>query len=894
MSLCSRRKFLGSITAAGTGFCFGIPQVLTGKSYFGNFWPDEPLFDWSPWEKYRNLVRHPCLTIKPVNLEYAHENIRRYKWAGEYASRLERIINRYISLLEPSFLKSMIEDTTPGDPLWTPCPACRDKGKPVHPHGLWSWNINDPEQLKCDICGTVFPDSHYPEDIIIETRWGRPGYLTYFGGEPFEIFGYKSGRPSFRANIRSRKVQWIANYCKTLAEGYLLTGNTGYADACRKILLRFADCYPRWLVHVGYGEYADMDPRIASMYIGNLPEPEICPPPNKPDKSLWTGYWSAGRASGVGLESDFIRKVTSAYDMTFSAKISSGADLYSEDEKLKIEKDLLLESTVLAVCDKKINNKSVSNRTAVALVGMCTGHPGLVRFGLECFENTVNGWFLPDGTSSESPFYGLMTLGGIWDMAQASLGYSDPPGYPVNNSEQRIEKLDLYHNTSYKKVFDAFFRGLQGDLRYPPYADSFRSTCLDVSYIELMVNNYPDRSDYLSLLKEVCGCDLALHSGSEKFSFHDQAAQPDDEPVLSLPYDLIKPAGFSSFSFYYRKPGLENINTPGLKFTDWCPPDLRIAHLRTGSDGRESLLLMNGSHWGNHHENDSLNIYYWKNGYEILSDPGYLWDHPLKIQNMRTVAHNTVVVDEKNQINRDRGGEVLYFNTSENVRFVEMESAAYPEAAIYRRASAIIDHGNGQNYIIDFFRVKGGIVRDYVFHCSDNDYEIYDLELQHADNQKLYDFKNIKTGNSAGTWRVNWKCDGKINCNAWLAGQDNEQVFVADGWGQRDWKNSDSGAVIPYFIRRCSGQDLKTFISVFEGYEGNSPFVRNVKLIDPAGIIMVETAKGSDYIMSMENSGSMIIRPGHKNLMFNGHFAVVSVVNKKILRSVIIPEKVII
>ena len=27
-----------------------------------------------------------------------------------------------------------------------------------------------------------------------------------------------------------------------------------------------------------------------------------------------------------------------------------------------------------------------------------------------------------------------------------------------------------------------------------------------------------------------------------------------------------------------------------------------------------------------------------------------------------------------------------------------------------------------------------------------------------------------------------------MNCTAWSAGQDNEQVFVADGWGQRDWK----------------------------------------------------------------------------------------------------------
>lgn len=884
----SRRKFVGGITTAGVGLYLGISPAIARRKSLTNPSDTEPLLDWSAWEQFRATVKHPCLTVKPGNLDFARENIRRYEWAGDYASRVERIIKRHFHLITPEFLEKMIEDTTPGDPLWTPCPACRDQGKPVHPHGLWTWEIENPDKLTCNMCGTVFPDSKYPEDIVLTTKWGKPQTITYCGGDPFIIFGYKNGRPSFSANIRSRKVQWIANYCHTLAEGYLLTGNQKYADGCRNILLRFADCYPSWLVHVGYGEYADMDPRIAAMNIDKLPYPELCPPPNVPDNSLWTGFWSAGRASGVGLESDFVRKVAAAYDLSCNAINPAGSPVYSENDKTRIEHDLLLESTILLVCDKVINNKSVSNRTAVALVGMCVGHPGLVRFGLDGFMKTVDGWYLPDGTSSETPFYGLMTLGGIWDMAQAAHGYSDPRGY-LDQTGKRIDSLDLYHDTPYHRVWDAFFRGLQGDLRYPPYADSFRVTNLDVSYVELMVANYPERIEYLSLLKALCGNDLLLQSGSPEFSNRKPDNEVDDEPVLTLPYDLTKPTGSPSFSFYYRSPGLEKKPCPVLTLPDWCPPDLRIGHLRTGVDGRESLLLMSASHWGIHHENDSLNLYYWKKGCELLSDPGYLWDHPLKPQNMRTVAHNTVLIDENNQVSKERGGEVLFFKTFDHVKAMEMSSSAYPDASLYRRTSAIIDHGNGKNYIVDFFRVSGGEQQDYVFHGVSSQCNILDIVLQSLPAGKLYDFRNIRAASGNIVWRSKWQSGRNMTCVAWSVGQQGEQALVADGWGQRDWKNSDIDATIPYIVRRCKGEGVKTFISVFEGYQGENPFVRNVTLIDPAGIILVETELGQDYLMSMPDTGTMKIHSGSVRQNLKAHFAASSVQNKKLAWSVSIP-----
>ncbi|MCE5345328.1 MAG: heparinase II/III-family protein [Bacteroidales bacterium] len=887
MSL-SRRKFIGGMTTAGAGLYLGILPAL--KRGNGLFIPQcsEPLLDWSDWEKYRSTVQHPCLTIKTENLDFAHENIKLYGWARDYASNVERIINRHLHLITPAFLEKMIEETTPGDPLWTPCPACRDQEKPVHPHGLFTWEIENPDQIRCSICGTVFPDDKYPEDIALNTKWKKPQTITYYGGEPFVIFGYTKGRPSFSANIRSRKVQWIANYCHTLAEGYLLTNNLIYAEACKSILLRLADCYPAWLVHVGYGEYADMDPRVAAMNISNLPVPELCPPPNEPDNSLWTGFWTAGRAGGVGLESDFIRNVVSAYDFTCNAINQRNTPVYTEDEKLKIERDLLLESTILLVCDKKINNKSVSNHTAVALVGMCVGHPGLLRFGLDGFNKTVDGWYLSDGTSSETPFYGLMALGGIWDMAQAAHGYSDPQGY-IDESGKRIDLLDLYHNTSYGNVLNAFFKGLQGDLCYPPYADSFHNTSLDVSYVELMVANFPEHSEYLSLLKALCGNDLTLHSGSQKFKNKTTDNKVDDEPVLTLPYDLAKPTGSSSFSFYYRRPNLEKKTSPVLTLNDWCPPQLRIGHLRTGVDGRESLLLMSASGWGNHHENDSLNLYYWKEGHEVLSDLGYLWDHPLKTQNIRTVAHNTVLIDEKNQVTKERGGKVLLFKSFDHVKVMEMSSSAYPEASLYRRTSAIIDHGNGQSYVVDFFRVEGGMNKDYVFHGVGNACKVSDIKLKPITSSKLYDFSNIRTGDGDTVWTTEWHNGDNMTCVAWSVGQHGEQAMVADGWGQRDWKNSDINATIPYIVRRCNGEGVKTFISLFEGYQGSKPFIEKVKLIDKEGIIIVETAIGTDYIMSMPDKGIMEINSGRGLKKVKAHFAVGSVMNKKLIWDVLVP-----
>jgi hypothetical protein len=779
----------------------------------------DPLMDWSLWEEHRDSVSHPAGAIKRDDVERALANIGEYQWAKQYRDTVvQRAEEWYMARLTPDFIDMMIPETTPGEILFTACPACRDQDQPKrHPHGDWDWNWDNPEQATCKICNTVFPNDDYPESVVIETTWGKPQTHTYFGGEPLTLFSYRTARTSVTGHIRARKVWQMAQAVERLGEAYALTGDPRYAAATRDILLRFAEVFPYWLLHSGYGEIADMDPRIAAANINNLPEPEKVVPPNTPDHTLHTGFWTAGRSRAVGMGGIFTRTVASGYDLTCEATDENGEPIYSDEQRIKIERDVLLESTIHLVADKIINNKAVTNRTAVALVGMIVGHPELVRFGLDGFTDTIDGWFLPDGYTPESPAYASMTLSGIVPLGQAIKGYSDPPGYTDADGE-RLDDFDLYHDTAYKDVWEAMYNTLQGDLKYPPFADSYKSSALSTYMVEHMAVNYPDRPHYLALLKELAGDDLT------------NSAQ--------------------QIAIYYRPPGLEARDVPPLSLPDICPPELRIGYMRTGEHGRESLLLLSASHWGSHHQYDSLNLYYWKQGRELLTDLGYLWDHPDKHHLVDTIAHNTVVIDGDNQIRDGRGGNVHLFHSGDGIKAMRASSTAYAQASLYQRTSAIVDRGGGRNYVIDFFDVQGGETQDYVYHGMNSDYRIIDASPSPAD-VSLYGFADPQTIGIAPC-RIAWTVDAGMTFTAHHLPAAGETAYIAQGWGQRDHRGSDVGVTIPYIVRRTTGEGRKRFVTVFEGHAPGDALVQSVTLRDD-GAVIVETTDGRDVIICTDD-----------------------------------------
>ncbi|MBI4626614.1 MAG: heparinase II/III family protein [Verrucomicrobia bacterium] len=812
--------------------------------------------DYAVWEKYRAQVQHPATAIKPVDLERAKRNTALYPWAKDYVAELRAGADAALAKITPDDLARMIEHTTPG--CVGPCPACRTQGLPWHPSGQWSWSDENPDQLTCSVCRTVFPNSAFPESVVLQSTWDLRQTFGFVGGEPFNCFGYLA-RPSLTGIIRARKLASATSRLQTLSVACSLLGDAKYARGTKAVLLRLADVLPKYLVRAGYayGEYADCDPHIAAERIANLPTDELVVPPNRPDRKLHAAYWAASRIGSSGMDGGWVSRVAQAYDLTCDAR-DHGTPVYSDEERRRIERDVLLESAYLAACDPGINNKSVGNRAGAAMVGMCVGQPDLVSFGLDGFRKTVDGWFLPDGGTSESAAYALMTMGGIRNFGLMFRGYTDPPGYRSRDGS-RIDDFDASRDTRYGDCWQDLIWTLQGDLRHPPTADSYRTTGIGAAFAELITLCYPT-DEHVALLKEL--------------SRKDAPTSPSE-------------------AIFYREPGLESRAVPALSLPDAVFPFLSQGHLRTGASGRGSLALLNATDWGGHHHQDSLDLYYWKDGRELLSDLGYLWDHPDKRQTARTFAHNLVLLDGQEQRTRGRGGSFHLFATTPRVKVMEASSGAYAAASIYRRTVIQVDHGEAGSYLVDIFRAEGGGSRQFVLHGPGNDYEVKGLALAPVapeSNRPIPStlpsaappLENARTAPGSGPWQATWRLGNDYTFTALAPGDERENVTIGDGWGQRDHRNTDRGAKLPYVIRASRGEGLDQFVTVFAGGPAAKPLAKSVRRLPlPTGapadavVLAMETALGTDIIVSMLTPAPLRIATPLGELACDGRVAAI-------------------
>jgi hypothetical protein len=809
--------------------------------------------DWSDWETYRDHIVHPAGTINAADVARARENIRRHDWAQRYVEDLRTSADAIVDQISPAYLENMIEATTPG--CVGPCPACRAKGLPWHPNGQWTWSPADPNELRCDVCDTVFPNPEFPEDIAITSTWGKGQTFTFVGGDTFKCFGYLEARPSISGITRARKVSHVTGQLQNLAIANTLTEDPRYARAAKAILLRFADVFPEYLVRAGYGygEYAGVDPHIAAEHILDLPEDELVYPPNKPDRKIFTGYWSASRIGTSGMDGNWVVRVSDAYSLTCTA-LDQGSPVYDHDERIRIERDVLLESTYLAACDTLINNKSVGNLAGAAVAGMCVGHPGLVHFGLDGFIKTVDGWFLPDGGTSESPAYAMMTMNGIRPFALAFRGHTDPAGY-ASLDGVRLDGFDACRDTLYGDCWQALVWTLQGDLHFVPSADSYRSTTIGVPFADLLVLAYPTDT-HIALLTESISRDTS---------------------------DGVNPS-----AIFYRDPASDRTEaqTSTLDMPDVVFPYLSQGYLRTGEDGRNSLAELNAADHGGHHHLDGLNLYYWKDRHELLSDLGYLWDHQHKYETARTWAHNLVIIDGKDQIARSRRGQFHTFSVTPTVKAMEASSDGYGPASVYRRMVVQIDHGPPGSYLVDIFRTGGGQTRDYIFHGPHSNYEIDRLELAPS-QQALFgeegpQLANLLEGKAQDPWSISWTFDDGYTFKAFAPGG-GESIHIGDGWGQRDHRNTDVGATLPYIIRRLEGAGASNvFAAAFAGSPNGQSLIESIHTLElpadapaDAFAIAVKTTHGTDIVISMLNPAPITVTTDLGDVTTDGQLAAI-------------------
>ena len=318
-----------------------------------------------------------------------------------------------------------------------------------------------------------------------------------------------------------------------------------------------------------------------------------------------------------------------------------------------------------------------------------------------------------------------------------------------------------------------------------------------------------------------------------------------------------------------------------------------------GQAGRQSLLLLNASDWGGHHHYDSLNLYYWKENRELLSDLGYLWDHPDKRHTYRTFAHNLVMIDGREQVRRGRGGSYHLFSVMPRVKVMEASSQAYGPDGLYRRTCVEVDHGPAGDYVLDVFRAGGGKTRDYVFHgpagnCQTDGLTLAAIRADSPPGPEL-PLTNLRIADGASPWRVSWSLDN-YNFHAFAPGNAEEQVMVGDGWGQRDHRNTDRDVTLPYIVRRRQGQTAcDAFVTVFVGGPQDKPLVEAVRLLplEPGGstgavAVQVTTSEGVDLIVSSPDQKQVTVIRNTGRLTTDGHFAAILAENGKPARAVLL------
>ena len=304
--------------------------------------------------------------------------------------------------------------------------------------------MRDPEHLKCRYCGTVYPNSDYPEQGSITAPKMSQTFTFYLTKEEREHPDDRSGKYAFHwaswpvhtswsGILRYKRAAWCVGQILPLAKLYAVTGDVRYAERAALIMDRVAQRFPNWLYHSYNGTYADCPGGDAARSLGQYPrggrfpvETIITAFPGLHTKDgyaeLNNGFWGAGRFGCSGSDAQMILDMAVAYDLIHEAKRAGGSPVLTPEADRRIVQDLILPGCEDSENWAEINNKCGPSRALSGAAGILFGRPESVRRSLQGFEALMNGSFHFDGFCEESPSYSGMHLGLMLEIPKSCWG----------------------------------------------------------------------------------------------------------------------------------------------------------------------------------------------------------------------------------------------------------------------------------------------------------------------------------------------------------------------------------------------------------------------------------------------------------------------------------------
>ncbi len=796
------------------------------------------------------------------NVSFACENVKRYPWARAIVEEWKQDA-AYAMEQERSFFEEMISELTLWPEYGQNCPVCVNRLSSMGECGIYEWNIRDPDRLVCMYCKTAYPNPEYPETgRVTAPRMGQT-FDFYLTEEERAHPEDRSGKYAFKWSrnpvhtswsgvIRSKKATWCVHRVPTLARLYGLTGEVAYAERAAWIMDMMAQRYPNWLFHSYDGTVADLPPAEVAVEMGRNPrggqfQPEAIVSAfegrhrDGEYATLFNGFWGAGRFGCSGSDGGIILSVTLSYDLIREATYQDGTPVITPEMDRRIREDLILAGCADTENWNDINNKCGRGRALSGAVGILFQRPASVRRAIEGFELLIENDFHFDGFCCESPGYSGMHLGMMRQIPEILMGYSDPEGYTPEKGEPLKDFDPFQAFERYRLALESMVRMLDPRMCYPVIGDSRDGSGLDAEYAEILTAHYGNR--YAGLLERALEAPLA-EAGSE-------------------------------YALWRRDPDLKVGQDADLPlYSEWFP-GWHVAVLRGEHVRDHTAFYFNGYAYGGHRHYDTLGVIYIAHGKEMAADRGYIWDDPRNAWTKSTLSHNIVTVDGVNQNGEGCHSTLELFGRGPGVEVVQASANAYEQCDRYQRMCALVEVPEGLSYVVDFFRVRGGKLHRYGFHCNGKMIRIKGADPAPVEEEIQW-LSNLRGATPGDAFTATWEHEG-VKMDLTLLNPI-DRLLVADAPGWRHDVGSDLHAppVQQILAERTGGESR--YAAVMAPYEGETSPIQSARLVlDDAGsgamAVAVEREGCTDYILSSPDGAACQCGP----VVMAGRFGFASV-----------------
>lgn len=679
------------------------------------------------------------------------ENVRRYEWARRRQEEIVAAAEPWRKMSDDQLWDLMFGNTIRRSwMIWSNgfCPSCR-RDVP-----MYTWRIDAlrfPWKVTCPHCHEQFPKNDFAafyasgrdeRGIFDPARADRSLLFNVEHpnpSDPLYRFGVDDGEGYVEGEYRWRFIgayliygQWkqlILEGIERLSEAYEVTGDLVFAHKAGILLDRVADLYP---TH-DFG-------KEGVMYEG-------------PARSGYVSTWHDACEETYHL--------ALAYDRVRPALVQDAelvAFLAEKAERYHVPRPKTTPQAILANIEAGILRDPLANREKVY-----SNYPRT-----ESLYATLLALLDKEGNRPqiEALLDEVLTKATAVDGVTGEKGLAGYTAYAVRDVARLLAQ--------FSRVWKDFLREMTR--RHPRLFDMFRF------HIETWINGeyYPQIGDTGAFgvkVPQYVGVSFPIKAGIERSSFsflwelYELSGDPafvqviyraNGDSIEGLPYELDAedPEAFRSavaevIRQYGKVPVVGSVNKQ-----EWC-----LAILRK----RDRALWLDYDSGGAHGHADGMNIGLFAFGLDLMPDFGYPpvqfggWGSPRAVWYTLTAAHNTVVVDGKNQ--RSAKGKTTLWADGDVFQAVGASGPELMGGSEYARTVAMVEIDSEAFYLVDVFRVVGGRDHTKFQHATFGTVSTGGLSLKETEDYGFgTQMRHFRVDSSpAPTWYVDWTLEDRYD-----------------------------------------------------------------------------------------------------------------------------------